>query len=112
MSSPVRDKRDYQNHQMWQSSGMLVHLGQALGGEISCKWSNSMALTAKSANPSIPLQRKSFDMPPKNKLQKMLQASHLKAMEIMLKGVDNSMSVVYTPDYLGIYDHSCLLGLI
>lgn len=108
MSPPVRNEGDYQNHRLRQSSGMPVHSGQ----ETSYERSNSMASSAEFANSSNSLHRKSFDMPHEKNLQKMLQASHLKAMEIMLKGVDTSESVVYAPDRIGIHDHSCLRRLI
>ena len=106
----MRDEGEFQNHRLQQSSGMFVHSGQTLGGETSYGGSKSMS-NAEFANSSNLLQRQSSDMPPEKSLQKMLQASHLRAMEIMLKGVNTSESV-YTPDRIGKYDHSCLCRLI
>ncbi|KAG0620882.1 hypothetical protein M758_4G252000 [Ceratodon purpureus] len=101
MSPPVRNEGDSQNHRLRQSLGMLVHSGQDFGQETSYERSKNMASSAEFANSSNTLQRKSFDTPhEKNNLQTMLQASHLKAMEIMLKGVDTSESVICAPDRL------------
>lgn len=105
MSAPIRDEGDYQSHPLRKSSEMIVNAGQALGGESSDDHRKNMTISPKFANSSNPLQRKSFDMPSKKNLQKMLQASHLKAMEIMLKGVNTSECAIYAPDRIGIHNH-------